>query len=200
MIQGVTLNQTYTLNAVTEDGYKAYFKNFTGDADGNGVLSTTEEAAVSKYRFVRTASNGNAYTFAPVYEMSLIYYGFNKAVANRYAGLIDGVVLLEDKPVFGNETTRTAINGAQVSVAGQTATTSIDAQFGGVDGKGGDGYFAISSKDFTAGENQTVNIHYNNVNMTATQQSMQQVFMCWMLTIPSVFPMQQFTVWMAKVL
>lgn len=169
VIQGVTLNQTYTLNAVTEDGYKAYFKNFTGDADGNGVLSTTEEAAVSKYRFVRTASNGNAYTFAPVYEMSLIYYGFNKAVANRYAGLIDGVVLLEDKPVFGNETTRTAINGAQVSVAGQTATTSIDAQFGGVDGKGGDGYFAISSKDFTAGENQTVNIRYNNVNMTATQ-------------------------------
>ena len=169
VIQGVTLNQTYTLNAVTEDGYKAYFKNFTGDADENGVLTTTEEAAVSNYQFVRTASNGNAYTFAPVYEKSLIYYGFNKAVENRYAGIIDGVVVLEDKPVFGKETTKTAINGAQVSVAGQTVTTRIDARFGGLDGKGGDGYFAISSKDFTAGENQTVNIRYNNVNMTATQ-------------------------------
>lgn len=169
VIQGVTLNQTYTLNAVTEDGYKAYFKNFTGDADENGVLTTTEETAVSNYQFVRTASNGNVYTFAPVYEKSLIYYGFNQAVENRYAGIIDGVVVLEDKPVFGKETTRTAINGAQVSVAGQTVTTRIDAQFGGVDGKGGDGYFAISSKDFTAGENQTVNIRYNNVNMTATQ-------------------------------
>lgn len=169
VIQGVTLNQTYILNAVTKDGYKAYFKNFTGDADENGVLTTMEEAAVSDFRFVRTASNGNAYTFAPVYEKSLIYYGFNPAVQNRYAGVIDGVVLLEDKPVFGNKTTRTAINGAQVSVAGQTVTTKIDAQFGGVDGKGGDGYFEISSKEFTAGENQTVNIHYKNVKMTATQ-------------------------------
>ena len=168
-IKGVTLNQEYTLNAVTEDQYKAYFKNFTGDINEDGKITTAEEKTVASYDFVRTASNGNAYTFRPVLDKSLIYYGFNPTVANRYSGYIDGIVQLRDKPVFGSKETVTAVNGAQISVAGQTAVTKYDAQFGGVKENGGDGYFSIGSKDFTAGENQTVNISYNNLHLTATQ-------------------------------
>lgn len=42
-IEGVTQNREYTINAVTEDNYKAYFKNFTGDADQNGTITTAEK-------------------------------------------------------------------------------------------------------------------------------------------------------------
>lgn len=76
VIRGITMNKPYTLTAVTEDGYKAYFKNFTGDSDKNGVITSTEQADVAKYNFVRTASNGNIYTFLPSFEKTLIYYGF----------------------------------------------------------------------------------------------------------------------------
>lgn len=168
-IKGVTLNQEYTLNAVTEDQYKAFFKDFTGDIDEDGRITLLEEKDVASYNFVRTASNGNAYTFRPVLDQSLILYGFTPTVANRYSGYIDGIVQLRDKPVFGSKETVRAVNGAQISVAGKTAVTRYDAQFGGVEENGGDGYFSIESKDFTAGENQTVNISYNNLHLTATQ-------------------------------
>ncbi len=168
-IKGVTLNKEYTINAVTEDNYKAYFKNFTGDADENGKITTAEEKVVAPYNFVRTASNGNAYTFRPVLDKSLIFYGFLPTVANRYSGYIDGIVQLRDKPVFGSKETVTAINGAQISVAGKTTVSRYDKEFGGVKENGGDGYFSIGSQDFMAGENQTVNISYNNLYLTATQ-------------------------------
>lgn len=168
-IKGVTLNQEYTLNAVTEDNYKAYFKNFTGDADEDGRITTAEEKVVAPYNFVRTASNGNAYTFRPVLDNSLIFYGFLPTVTNRYAGYIDGIVQLRDKPVFGNKETVKPVNGAQISVAGQTTVSKYDEKFGGVEENGGDGYFSIASKDFVSGENQTVNVTYNNLHVTATQ-------------------------------
>ncbi len=168
-MKGVTLNQEYTLNAVTEENYKAYFKNFTGDADEDGRITTAEEKVVAPHHFVRTASNGNAYTFRPVLDNSLIFYGFLPTVANRYSGYIDGIIQLRDKPVFGTKETVTAVNGAQVSVAGLTTVSKYDEQFGGVKQNGGDGYFSIGSKDFVAGENQTVNISYNNLHLTATQ-------------------------------
>lgn len=168
-IEGVTQNKEYTINAVTEDNYKAYFKNFTGDADQNGTITTAEEKAVASYNFVRTASNGNTYTFRPVLDLTLIYYGFFPAVVNRYEGTIDGVVALRDKPIFGNQTTLTAINGAQISVAGMTTVSKADAYFGGVNENGGDGYFSLSSRDFVSGENQTVNITYDNIRLTASQ-------------------------------
>lgn len=169
VITGVTLNQDYTLNAITDDGFKAYFKNFTGDVNGDGKISTSEERVVSRYSFVRTASNGNAYTFRPIIDKTLIYYGFIPKTENRYAGYIDGVVMVEEKPVFGGTTTKKAVNGAQVSVAGMTTATKTDDKFGGVESNGGDGYFSISSRDFVAGENQTVNISYNNLFLSATQ-------------------------------
>lgn len=169
VISGVTLNDEYTLNAVTEDGFKAYFKNFTGDVDRDGKITTKEEAVVSKYSFVRTASNGNAYTFRPIIDSTLIYYGFLPKVENRYAGCVDGVVAIQDKPIFGNKVTQEPVNGAQISVAGMTTTTAADDKFGGMDGTGGDGYFSLLSRDFVAGENQTINIAYNNVYLTATQ-------------------------------
>lgn len=169
IISGVTLNQDYTLNAVTDDGFKAYFKNFTGDVNEDGRLTTQEKAVVSKYNFVDTASRGNAYTFRPVIDSTLIYYGFDPRVENRYAGCIDGVVAIQDKPIFGDKVTETAVNGAQISVAGMTTTTNTDDKFGGVDGQGGDGYFSLSSREFVAGENQTLNIAYNNVFLSATQ-------------------------------
>lgn len=168
-IEGVTQNREYTINAVTEDNYKAYFKNFTGDADQNGTITTAEEKAVASYNFVRTASNGNTYTFRPILDLTLIYYGFFPAVVNRYEGTIDGVVALRDKPIFGNQTTLTAINGAQISVAGMTTVSKADAYFGGVNENGGDGYFSLSSREFVSGENQTVNITYNNIHLTASQ-------------------------------
>lgn len=168
-ISGVTLNQEYTINAVADDNYKAYFKNFTGDVNEDGKITTTEEKAVAAYNFVRTASNGNAYTFRPVLDNSLIFYGFLPTVVNRYSGYIDGVVQLRDKPVFGTKQAVKAVNGAQISVAGQTTVSKTDDRFGGVKGTGGDGYFSIGSKDFVAGENQTVNISYNNLHLTATQ-------------------------------
>lgn len=171
LLSGVTLNKEYTLNAITKDGYKAYFKNFTGDADKNGIISTAEEATLKKYNynFVREANNGNAYTFRPVMDYSLIYYGFDPKVENRYAGYIDGVVTVKDKTIFGNKTKTVAVNGAQVSVSGKTVGTKTDDKYGGIDGKGGDGYFSISDRDFVAGENKTINISYNNVTLTATQ-------------------------------
>ena len=168
-IKGVTLNQEYTLNAVTEDNYKAYFKNFTGDADEDGILTTKEQQVVAPYNIVNIASNGNAYSFRPVLDNSLIFYGFVPTVANRYAGYIDGIVQLRDKPVFGSKETVRAVNGAQISVAGQTTVSKYDEKFGGVEEHGGDGYFSIASKDFVAGENQTVNVTYNNLHVTATQ-------------------------------
>lgn len=168
-ISGVTLNDEYTLNALTDDNYKAYFKNFTGDENEDGRITTAEEYVVSPYKFVRTASNGNAYTFRPILDKTLIYYGFVPKTENRYAGYIDGIVVLRDKPVFGNKETEKAINGAQVSVAGMTTATVTDDKFGGSEGKGGDGYFSLSSREFVAGENQTINIAYNNIYLTATQ-------------------------------
>lgn len=168
-ITGVTLNQEYTLNAVADDNYKAYFKNFTGDANEDGNITPTEEKIVAAYNFVRTASNGNAYTFRPILDNSLIFYGFLPTVANRYSGYIDGIVQLRDKPVFGTKQTVKAVNGAQISVAGLTTASKTDDKFGGVEGTGGDGYFSVGSKDFVAGENQTVNITYNNLYLTATQ-------------------------------
>lgn len=168
-MKGVTLNKDYTINAVTDDNYKAYFKNFTGDSNQDGNITTAEEQAVASYNFVRTASNGNAYTFRPVLDLTLIYYGFFPAVINRYEGTIDGIVALRDKPVFGDTTTLTAINGAQISVAGMTTASKADEHFGGVDGKGGDGYFALSSREFVSGENQTVNITYNNIHISSSQ-------------------------------
>lgn len=168
-IEGVTQNKEYTINAVTDDKYKAYFKNFTGDADQNGTITAAEEKAVASYNFVRTASNGNTYTFRPVLDLTLIYYGFFPAVVNRYEGTIDGVVSLRDKPIFGNKTTLTAINGAQISVAGMTTVSKTDKYFGGVKENGGDGYFSLSSREFVSGENQTVNITYDNIHLTASQ-------------------------------
>lgn len=168
-ITGITPNKEYTINAVTEDNFKAYFKNFTGDSNEDGKITTSEEKAVAAYEFVRTASNGNAYTFRPVLDKSLIFYGFVPIVPNRYEGFIDGVVELEEKPIFGTKTTVKAINGAQVSAGGLNTVSRTDDQFGGVDESGGDGYFSISSRDFVAGENQTVNITYNNLHLTATQ-------------------------------
>lgn len=168
-IKGVVQNDDYTINAMTEDHYKAYFKNFTGDSDQNGIITTTEEGAVASYNFVRTASNGNAYTFRPLLDLTLIYYGFLPTTVNRYQGVIDGIVILKDKPVFGDKETRTPVNGAQISVAGMTTVSKEDKDFGGLDQKGGDGYFALSSRDFVAGENQTVNITYNNVHLSAGQ-------------------------------
>lgn len=169
VIRGITMNKPYTLTAVTEDGYKAYFKNFTGDSDKNGVITSTEQADVAKYNFVRTASNGNIYTFLPSFEKTLIYYGFLPKVKNRYAGVISGVVALKDKPVFGSKETKKAINGVQVSVAGQTGVTKADREFGGIDGNGGDGYFYFTDRDFVSGENQTVSFVYGNVTMSASQ-------------------------------
>lgn len=169
VINGVTLNQEYTLNAVAEDGFKAYFKNFTGDVNGDGKITTAEEKVVSKYSFVRTASNGNAYTFRPIIDNTLLYYGFNPIVENRYSGYIDGIVMIDDKPIFGKSITSTPVNGAQVSVAGLTTATKTDEKFGGIEQNGGDGYFSLSSRDFVAGENQTINISYNNLYLTATQ-------------------------------
>lgn len=169
VLSGVTLNQEYTFNAVTEDGYKAYWKDFTGDDNEDGRITTAEEKLVSQYSLVRTANNGNAYTFRPQLPNSLIYYGFNQVTENRYPGFVDGVVALKTKPVFGDKETTVAVNGAQVSVSGKTVGTSTDAQFGGIKESGGDGYFSISDKEFAAGENVTVNVSYNNVRLTATQ-------------------------------
>ncbi len=169
VVSGVTLNQEYTFNAVTEDGYKAYWKNFTGDDNEDGRITTAEEKLVSQYSIVRTANDGNAYTFRPQLANSLIYYGFNPVSENRYPGFIDGVVTLKTKPVFSEKETLVAVNGAQVSVAGKTVGTSSNAKYGGVKENGGDGYFSISDKDFTSGENVTVNISYNNVSLSATQ-------------------------------
>lgn len=169
VISGVTLNQEYTFNAVTEDGFKAYWKNFTGDENEDGRLTTAEEKVVQQYSFVRTANNGNAYTFRPVVPQSLIYYGFKPAEENRYAGYIDGVVALKTKPIFGGTEKIVPVNGATVSAAGLTGTTYTDEKYGGVNENGGDGYFSLSSRDFTAGENVTVNISYNNIGISATQ-------------------------------
>ena len=164
VIQGVTMNKPYTLTAVTEDGYKAYFKNFTGDSNEDGKITAAEQADVAKYNFVRTASNGNTYTFLPSFEKTLIYYGFLPKVQNYYAGVICGKVFLKDKPVFGSSKDETVkeINGVQVSVAGKTAFTKTDSDFG-------EGYFCFTDKDFVSGENQTVSLSYGNVTMAASQ-------------------------------
>lgn len=169
VIEGITINQEYTLNAVTEDGFKALFQDFTGDENGDGKISTEEAKVVDQYNIIRTANNGNAYSFRPVLSNTLIYYAFQKAQENRYAGTLDGVVALKSKPIFGTEETVTPINGAQVSAAGHTTTTKTDSQFGGYNENGGDGYFSISDREFSVGDNVTVNVSYNNLNVSATQ-------------------------------
>lgn len=50
-----------------------------------------------------------------------------------------------------------------------TTVSKADAYFGGVNENGGDGYFSLSSREFVSGENQTVNITYNNIHLTASQ-------------------------------
>ena len=42
-------------------------------------------------------------------------------------------------------------------------------RFGGYNENGGDGYFSISDREFSVGDNVTVNVSYNNLNVSATQ-------------------------------
>ena len=154
-----------------EDGYRAFWQNYTADTNGDGKISTEEQKLVENYNFVTAKSNGNAYSFRPVLPHSLIYYGFEVAPVNRYSGFVDGVVALVTKPIFGEKEETIPINGAVISVAGQTTTTKYDKDFGGLDTKiaGGDGYYSISDKSFAVGDTVTVNVSYDNLNISFAQ-------------------------------
>lgn len=171
VVNGATLNQEYVFSALVEDGYRAFWQNYTADADGNGTISTAEQKLVENYNFVTAPSNGNAYSFRPVLPHSLIYYGFEVAPVNRYSGFVDGVVSLVTKPIFGAEEETIPINGAVISVAGKTTTTKYDKDFGGIDTKvaGGDGYYSISDKSFGVGDMVTVNVSYEGLNTSFAQ-------------------------------
>lgn len=88
------------------------------------------------------------------------------------------MVALKDKPVFGSKETKKAINGVQVSVAGQTGVTKADREFGGIDGNGGDGYFYFTDRDFVSGENQTVSFVYGKCDHVSIPGSQCSKYIC----------------------
>lgn len=171
-IAPVTLGETYTFNAVTDDGYRAYWKDWTGDADGDGVIAGSEASAVLKEvengYIVRTASGGNAFAYNTKIPNALIYYGFNPVAKNKFPGIIMGVVEIEDYPVFGGESTITPVNGATVYVDDMSTLSDYDADFGGSEFEGGDGFFKFTSSDFVTGENHNVVVKYDTLTKSFT--------------------------------
>lgn len=61
VLTGIQRNQTYTLNGVPDAGYRILWKDWTGDTDGDGVISGAESDQLGDYRklFDRTAVYGN---------------------------------------------------------------------------------------------------------------------------------------------
>ncbi len=178
-LKGISLFHPYLISAlinpetddegVEHENYKAYFKDFTGDTDRDGRIDPQELKELGEYKGSSFPNNGNAYSFVPSRDSSLIYYGFKPITANEIAGTIDGVVAVKDKPVFGDKETETPVNNATVSVATHSVVTSKDEKYGGLTSKGGDGYFCVTDDSFESGDNVIVNVEYKNLQMTAAQ-------------------------------
>lgn len=170
-IQSVMFGSLYNIqSAYSNIFYKTVWQDFTGDVDKDGKLTGAEQEPLLQYNLNRNAVTSDVFTYNPKVTNSLIYYYFTPRNKAKSAGVIDGVVLLRDYPIFGDKkVTETPINGVAVTVDGISVSTENNEDYGGIDGKGGDGYFSVEDKTFISGEAHRVNIVYGSLSTAASQ-------------------------------
>ena len=160
-------------NADQISEYTTVWQDFTGDENGDGKLDQEEvKKLADKYTDRdRDAVTGDVFSYLPKVVHSSIYYYFKERSIAESPGTIMGIVALKDHPVFSmgkaNETTITPLNGATVTVDGLTAVTTNNAAHGGMDGRGGDGYFEINDKSFVAGESHRLTVTNKSLSTAA---------------------------------
>ena len=173
IISPVTMNSLYTIGALPVNGWRAYWNDFTGDADYSGGLSTEEAAVIKTYldkgKINSTKSSGNLLSYILQVPNSLIYYGFEQLPSNMAESTVNGVVQVKSRPVFSTKETTEPVNGASVSAAGQNITTENHSRYGGKNGKGGAGYFDLRSSEFSPGDSTNVAISYKGLSGNRSQ-------------------------------
>lgn len=173
VISPIILNDQYTIRATFNDltddklasDYTVRWQDFTGD-DGDGYLTEDEMNDVKAYNFDRTPVTGDFFTYNPKAVNSRIYYQFVKREVNdnNRLGRIEGRVYLEERPVFGASGSEECkpINGATVTVDGETVSTATDEN-------GKDGYFKFENNKLISMETKNVNIVYGQLSLNAAQ-------------------------------
>ena len=178
-VQPVNYGTTYMINAAYEDvnstdqesdkiisDYKTIWQDFTGDSNMDGQIDPAEKEALARYNIDRSAFTGDAFVYRPKVTNSQIYYYFAKREKVRGEGGIYGTVFLKDHPVFGNRASvLKPLNDAGITIDGKSAASHYDEDFGGQEGKGGDGYFEIYDNSFVAGEAHRVSVVYGPLSV-----------------------------------
>ena len=155
---------------VLKDRWAIIWKDWTGDLNRDGVISDEEDALLGWYstQLNRIAVMGNAYQFLPILPNSQLYYSYVKRdpAPTGQTYQIFGRVYLQSGTVYGNGDYAGGhlvddpqpIEGAMVTVDGQTVYTDAD------------GNFTFDSAYFRNNENYLAIISYQGITYITVLQ------------------------------
>lgn len=142
-IPNVVPGKTYNIISLPENGYRTTWRDGTLDDDEDGESE---------------AKRGDYETFSPVkgtflpfvvnMPLSRAYYSFSVMPDLGESTSITGFIKLKDRRVFTDKEIITPINGVQITVDGQQTFTKN----GGTGGRTGDGFFSVSSNNFSVAD------------------------------------------------
>jgi hypothetical protein len=128
-ISPLIMDQTYRIMGVPADGYLVSWRDFTGDTDGDGVLSAAEKLAMGDSQTISQTIRGNTFYYRPIFPISNIYYTFEPKNPSAKERTIQGSVFLKGGTVLNKEGGETPIEGAAVTVGNDTVYTDSDGEF-----------------------------------------------------------------------
>lgn len=155
VIKDISMNKTYNIIAVAEEGYRAVWRDGTLDYDEDGK-AIPESDPLSKYKSF-TSVKGSTLPYVTQTAVGRVYYSFEKRQESGDPADILGYVTIKDKMLLTGEEITNGINGANVTADGiqvQTTTGAPTAK-----GIKREGFFRIESDNFSKNDYYLVNVN-----------------------------------------
>ncbi len=159
LFKPMAMDKTYQLIANPEETHQVWWFDFTGDVDGNGVLSPAEKLALGDSKITSIPLLGNTFYYRPVFPAPQIYYTFKPKSTDVRQRMILGNVFYKGGTVLDkNAGEITPIEGAAVTVGNDTVYTDES------------GFFVSKSTDYQLEGLYSLKINYKDFDFISQAQ------------------------------
>ncbi|MEL7563591.1 MAG: S-layer homology domain-containing protein [Dehalobacterium sp.] len=158
LVKPLTMDKTYQLIANPVEDHQVWWYDFTGDMDGDGVLSPAEKLALGDGKITSIPLLGNTFYYRPVFPSTNIYYTFKPKSPDVRERMILGNVFFKGGTVLDKNGVFTPIEGAAVTVGNDTVYTDET------------GFFISKSTDYQLEGLYSLKINYKDFDFISQAQ------------------------------
>ncbi len=153
-IKPIQKGEIYSIAAATEDGFVTQWIDWTGDFNGDGIISKEEQDLLGNYVVSRNTITGNYFHYKTNFDRPLIYYSFAPRGTTTEEGIIAGTIKIAGGSVL-KKATGTLEKSSAIPV--EDAKVTIDSTVLYTDAEG---RFEHSSIDYKIHEKRAISIEY----------------------------------------